>query len=176
MTEQTLKDLFKINSDKLTTGNPNGLIDVMTEGKFVEVVSKLIAETNELIKQDLEVTEKLLNERQRLLDAVPECPMHGSCVPHALEWLGKAKSALESVEIYLRNQELSEVGRQVHGKVLETLKNDRDITHLPNCSATDLMEGYKLYECTNCQEQNMKEDNGEITVGYCNKCGHPLWN
>lgn len=34
----------------------------------------------------------LLKERDRLLDAVPECPVHGKgCVPHAIEWVNSRK-------------------------------------------------------------------------------------
>lgn len=36
----------------------------------------------------LNVNESLLAERQRVLDAIPECPVHGAnCVPHAIEWV-----------------------------------------------------------------------------------------
>ena len=35
---------------------------------------------------------------------------------------------------------------------------------------------FKEYRCTDCQELNMKKDNREITVGFCDNCGHPLWN
>lgn len=36
----------------------------------------------------LDVTDKLLTERNRVLDAIPKCPAHGSqCVPHAIEWI-----------------------------------------------------------------------------------------
>lgn len=45
----------------------------------------------EKLKHELEVTEKLLEERQKLLDAIPECPVHGKCIPHALEWIAKQK-------------------------------------------------------------------------------------
>lgn len=44
------------------------------------------------LKEELAVTEKLLEERQRVLDAIPECETHGgSCSPHALEWVKKMK-------------------------------------------------------------------------------------
>lgn len=39
------------------------------------------------LSADLRVTEQLLAERQRVLDAIPLCAQHGSCVPHALEWI-----------------------------------------------------------------------------------------
>ena len=44
------------------------------------------------LERELIVTESLLNERQKLLDAIPECGLHGKCVPHALEWIEKAKA------------------------------------------------------------------------------------
>ena len=41
---------------------------------------------------ELYVTEQLLEERQRVLDAIPECPAHGrNCVPHAIDWINKMK-------------------------------------------------------------------------------------
>jgi len=40
----------------------------------------------------------------------------------------------------------------------------------------ELPEGYKAYVCTDCQEISVKKDNGEIRVGFCDKCEHPLWN
>lgn len=43
------------------------------------------------LKEHVLVDEALLDERNRLLDAMPECSEHGSqCVPHALEWIAKA--------------------------------------------------------------------------------------
>lgn len=48
----------------------------------------------EHLKKDLQVTEQLLEQRQKLLDAIPECEAHGKCVPHALEWIEKAKLAM----------------------------------------------------------------------------------
>jgi hypothetical protein len=40
---------------------------------------------------ELIILERLFNERQRVLDAIPDCPIHGTnCVPHALEWIKDA--------------------------------------------------------------------------------------
>ncbi|MCS6204004.1 hypothetical protein [Shewanella baltica] len=41
----------------------------------------------EYLKQELDITNSLLRERQKLLDAIPECEVHGKCVPHAIEWI-----------------------------------------------------------------------------------------
>jgi hypothetical protein len=43
------------------------------------------------------VMEKLLEERDRLLAEIPECPKHGRCVPHATEWVRKHLAADEGV-------------------------------------------------------------------------------
>jgi hypothetical protein len=34
----------------------------------------------------------------------------------------------------------------------------------------------KVYKCTDCGARTYLKDNGEITVGFCKKCGHPLWS
>ncbi len=44
------------------------------------------------LKHELEVTDKLLDERQKVLDAIPECRIHGKCVPHAIEWIEEMKA------------------------------------------------------------------------------------
>ena len=59
--------------------------------KEIAELKQKLAYTEALLK----VTDSILNERQRLLDAIPECPAHGACVPHALEWIEKAKAIIE---------------------------------------------------------------------------------
>ena len=45
-----------------------------------------------LIEAELHITDLLLENRNRLLDAIPPCPIHGSqCIPHALDWIEQAK-------------------------------------------------------------------------------------
>ena len=51
------------------------------------------------LKEDLKTTNLLFLERQRLLDAIPECPVHGKCVPYALEWISAAKNKLNEVHV-----------------------------------------------------------------------------
>ena len=47
------------------------------------------------LREELEVTDRILAERERVLSAIPECHVHGSgCVPHAIEWIELAKSML----------------------------------------------------------------------------------
>lgn len=42
--------------------------------------------------------------------------------------------------------------------------------------STMLPQGFKVYKCTDCKETNVLKDNGQITVGFCSNCKHPLWN
>ncbi len=59
---------------------------VCDDGAVVLMDGKPLA-IDELIDL-LNVNEKLLAERQRVLDTIPECPVHGSnCVPHAIYWV-----------------------------------------------------------------------------------------
>lgn len=43
-------------------------------------------------------------------------------------------------------------------------------------SSSALPECFKVYKCTDCQTINVLKDNGEIRVGFCSNCKHPLWN
>jgi hypothetical protein len=51
-----------------------------------------------VLEFQLELAKQLLDERQRLLDAIPQCPAHGECVPYALEWIAKAKVLMATKE------------------------------------------------------------------------------
>ena len=55
-------------------------------GEFPKSVAKKILE----LIADLEVTDKIIAERNRLMSSIPACPIHGPCVPHAIEWVEKA--------------------------------------------------------------------------------------
>lgn len=47
------------------------------------------------LKEYIRTTECILHERNRVLRAIPECPMHGNgCVPHALDWIDKQMSGV----------------------------------------------------------------------------------
>jgi len=58
-----------------------------------------IEQLHERIKQleaELNVTDKLLEERNQVMNEIPECESHGrQCVPHAIEWVKKAKSIMQ---------------------------------------------------------------------------------
>lgn len=41
----------------------------------------------------LEIDNKIIDERNKLHSAIPECPVHGcECVPHAIEWVNRVKA------------------------------------------------------------------------------------
>jgi len=46
-----------------------------------------------IVRDELDVAYKLLKEHNRLMNAIPECPVHGNrCVPHAIEWILRVKT------------------------------------------------------------------------------------
>lgn len=42
-------------------------------------------------EDELKITEKLLDDRSRVIKAIPECPPHSDCLPHALDWIEESK-------------------------------------------------------------------------------------
>lgn len=64
-------------------------------------------------------------------------------------------------------------GADAHWLIIVAKQSGLSVSNINN---TTLPEGFKVYECTNCQEVNVLRDNGEIGVGFCSKCEHPIWN
>lgn len=62
-----------------------------------ELVNKfeLAISTIERLEKELKITDEILADRQKVLDSIPECNLHGKCVPHALEWINQVKSIPE---------------------------------------------------------------------------------
>lgn len=61
---------------------------------YVDAIDDAIREIENL-RAELKVTDQLLNERMRVMEAIPECESHGSnCVPHAIEWVEEAKKVM----------------------------------------------------------------------------------
>lgn len=53
----------------------------------------LLRQKIEDLEEDRRITEHLLEEKHRLLKAIPACEIHGEmCVPHAIEWIERVKS------------------------------------------------------------------------------------
>lgn len=55
------------------------------------------AEKLQELEAELKVSDKLLEDRDALLAAIPECPAHGRCVPHAIEWIERVKTLAKIV-------------------------------------------------------------------------------
>lgn len=82
----------KKEAEKSDHNIPEYTQGVCADGAAILADGKLLP-IDELVDL-LNVNEKLLAERQRVLDSIPECPIHGgNCVPHAIEWIDKMKSA-----------------------------------------------------------------------------------
>lgn len=54
-------------------------------------------ETMTELREHITTLEQIFAERQRVMEAIPECPVHGSeCVPHALEWIKQQRDSEKS--------------------------------------------------------------------------------
>lgn len=50
------------------------------------------------LKKELALTDKLLQEQYRIMEAIPACPVHGNkCIPHAVEWINIVKTLGEMI-------------------------------------------------------------------------------
>lgn len=54
-----------------------------------EQLDRVTAERDQL-KAEVETDDRLLAERDRLVAAIPQCPVHGPCIPYAIEWVERA--------------------------------------------------------------------------------------
>ena len=53
---------------------------------------------------------------------------------------------------------------------------EADITEFIDGFKNKEQENLKPYTCTDCQWITYLKDNSKIRVGFCEQCGHPLWN
>lgn len=88
-----MKDIIKNELSNLTDWE-QGVGNILRQNNFEEFLNNVSGRIKD-IQEELHVTNKLLSERQKVLDAIPECKDHGSCVPHALEWIEKHKNNIK---------------------------------------------------------------------------------
>ena len=50
------------------------------------------------VQEELEVTDKLLEEVYKVIEEIPECPAHGPhCLPNAIEWVRRVRTLGEII-------------------------------------------------------------------------------
>ena len=70
------------------------------------------------LKAELEVTERLLAIANTVLHEIPECPAHGkSCVPHAIDWIRKARVTQEQSQYPPQEYRLIHICETLYGRV-----------------------------------------------------------
>ena len=82
----------------------------------------------EEFRREIKVSDQLIEQRDRLLQSIPECPVHGSgCIPHAIEWvnriktLGQAITGLKEKQMTISIDEPGDFEEAI--EVIERLKN-----------------------------------------------------
>lgn len=91
--------------------------------EFLIAASQLALESRaELarLREEVEVSDRIIAERQRLLDAFPECEAHGRCVPHAIEYLARLTAERdEAVMRFMTSQDTVRDQHEVQRKNIE---------------------------------------------------------
>ncbi|KWW18821.1 hypothetical protein AS889_04650 [Pseudomonas putida] len=54
---------------------------------------ELLAEI-ERLTEEVALGDKIIAERNRLVDAIPQCAAHGQCIPYAIQWVKDAQTDL----------------------------------------------------------------------------------
>ncbi len=85
---------FPLNrpSKKYICGKCSSQEEKATENIKSQTALPLAQERIRKLEEEVKVTDKLLQERDRLLEAIPKCPAHGLCIPHAVEWVNQVKT------------------------------------------------------------------------------------
>ncbi len=66
--------------------------------------------TTTQLREYIQVSEKVSEERLEVLEAIPPCPMHGAqCVPHALEWIKRRTPAERQEEYPMRIDDIDTI-------------------------------------------------------------------
>lgn len=82
---------------------------------------KRIAELEEELekaREEIEADDYILKGCKELLDAIPECPAHGPCIPHAVKWIAEARAdkrriaALEELVPHISSEVVYVIGIQ----------------------------------------------------------------
>lgn len=69
------------------------------QGKLGLLSREVLIDLVIALSEELEVTDRLLEERNRVMEAIPPCPAHGcQCVPYALDWIERVKDGTEFLE------------------------------------------------------------------------------
>lgn len=91
------------------------------QDKLLQELAKYIAELAlTRLQEELDVSDKLLKEYERVMKAIPACPLHGHhCVPHALRWIEAQKTiSLEDAirKVEMGNPSLEELNEWLLGR------------------------------------------------------------
>ena len=128
--EQQARDLLERmgydDAQSLTAGDVVELANIIAENSQLKMrLSRMNAsdihvfnqyedELSEM-RQEIWLTEQIANNYRSVLQAVPECNVHGECVPHAIEWIEKAKKAQRYNELL---QEVAKAAKTVGNKAV----------------------------------------------------------
>lgn len=89
-------------------------------------VLALIAEIDGL-REEVELDNKIIAERDRLLNAIPECAAHGQCVPHAIQWVKDVQ--VENSQLLEERDQLKAEVEALRSFILGFAEYDAEMAH-----------------------------------------------
>lgn len=60
---------------------------------------RFLDKDNVKLQEELRISDELLKSHNELLKEIPECELHGACLPHAIEWIKKVKTLVKVSKI-----------------------------------------------------------------------------
>lgn len=101
--EQSLFDYARLQEcgvalGRLSNGMGSPAVKADEHGLAGGVVSLALARMTKAavaiadLEAEVALDDKIIQQLEQLLAAIPECPAHGRCIPHAIEWIEKAKA------------------------------------------------------------------------------------
>ena len=89
---EDITNLYIDNSDKIDELKAEISELEKSEIEGDENKAQVLEDKIEELEAELEISDGLLKDRDRLLNAIPQCVAHGPCVPHAIEWINQVKT------------------------------------------------------------------------------------
>lgn len=153
MVQKFIKNPVEIEAIQWS-GNRNKMLVEAFVGK--ELKSELESETAYVAGKGAPIFSLLIDTKEGVMKAMPG------------DWIIKEPFPTGDRDFYPCKNEIFE----------KTYTLAPSTANIPKIDVNEMLfcAGFKQYECTNCQTKVTLKDNKEITVGFCNNCGHPLWN
>lgn len=118
--EQYRKHFLEVGKHNMET--------VMLVEDVEDAMDAFVTQETAALKKEIEVDDYIIKDLERLLAAIPECPVHGACIPYALEWVEKIRTENANLKSKLSRPDQDGAGDgKEAGRFAEWIKENRFI-------------------------------------------------